>query len=300
MNGAILDSFITSFRRTGARRRGAHASSMRYVQTKAGQLRVIDTGGGKPALVLTPDGPCVIEHYAELIKRFSEQFRVICFDMPGIGFSFPSHGYRFSIAESADFIVELLDALSVPKAAFAFTCANGFFAMNLAKRYPQRVSHLVLAQTASLDGMRKWTDRNIPKLLRVPYAGQAVAAIKAEFLAAHWFDLALPRGSEHKSGFVAQARKTLQTGGCFCLASVVQGLIQSEEDDIRGVQCPTLAIYGDSDFSHKHTDFRSITEPIPHAQVIAFPGCGHFPNLEQSSEYVSHVQRFLLRERPGR
>ncbi len=295
MNGAIVDSFITSFRRTGARKRGAHESGMHYVQTKGGQLRVLDTGGTKPPLVLTPDGPCVIEHYDLLIKRFAGQFRVICFDMPGIGFSFASYGYRFGIAESADLIVELLDAVSVPKAAFAFTCANGFVAMNLAKRYSQRVSHLVLAQTPSLDGMRKWTDRSVPKLLRVPYVGQVVAAVKAEFLATHWFDLALPRGSEHKGGFVSQARNALHGGGCFCLASVVQGLLDSQEDDIRGVQCPTLAIHGDSDFSHKHTDFRSITDPIPHAQVIAFPGCGHFPNLERSSDYVDHVQRFLLR-----
>lgn len=295
MTGAIVDSFITSFRRTGARKRGAHEAGMRYVQTRAGQLRVIDTGGSKPTLVLTPDGPCVVEHYHALIRRFSEQFRVICFDMPGIGFSFPSHAYRFGIAESADFIVELLDALSVPKAAFAFTCANGFFAMNLAKRYPQRVSHLVLAQTPSYDGMRKWADRNIPKPLRIPYVGQVIMTVKADFFATHWFDLALPRGSKHKSGFVAQARNALQAGGCFCLASVVQGLLQTQEDDIRGVQCPTLAIHGDSDFSHKHTDFRSITGPIPHAQVIRFQGCGHFPNLERVSDYVNHVRRFLLR-----
>jgi pimeloyl-ACP methyl ester carboxylesterase len=294
MNGAIVDSFITSFRRAGARMRGVHESSMRYVQTKAGQLRVIDTGGSKPTLVLTPDGPCVIEHYDALIKKFSEQFRVVCFDMPGIGFSFPSYGYRFGIAESADSIVELLDALSVPKAAFAFTCANGFFAMNLAKRYPQRVSHLVLTQTPSFDGMRKWADRNIPKPLQIPYVGQVITAVKAEHLATHWFDLALPKDSEHKGGFVAQAQKAIHGGGCFCLASGVQGFLHSFEDDVRGVQCPTLAIHGDSDSSHKHTDFHSISGAIPHAQVITFSGCGHFPNLERSTEYVNHVQQFLL------
>ncbi len=295
MSGAIVDSFITSFRRTGARKRGAHESGMRYVHTKAGQLRVIDTGGSEPVLVLTPDGPCVIEHYDGLIKRFSEQFRVICFDMPGIGFSFPSYVYRFRIAESVDFIVELLDTLSVQKAVFAFTCANGFIAMNLAKRYPQRVSHLVLAQTPSFHGMRKWVDRNIPKPLHVPYVGQVINVVKVEFFATRWFDLALPRGSEHKGDFVAQAQKAIHAGGCFCLASTVQGFLHGQEDDVRGVQCPTLAIHGDSDFSHKHTDFRSITDQIPQAQVMAFPGCGHFPNLERLSEYVDHVQRFLRR-----
>jgi hypothetical protein len=56
MNGAIVDSFITSLRHTRARKRGAHESSMRYIRTKAAELRVVDAGGRKPTLVLTPDG----------------------------------------------------------------------------------------------------------------------------------------------------------------------------------------------------------------------------------------------------
>jgi pimeloyl-ACP methyl ester carboxylesterase len=295
MNGVLVDTLVTSFGRTAAQKRGAHESGLCYVQTRAAALRVSDTGGSKPALVLTPDGPCVIEHFDGLIRSFSEHFRVVCFDMPGTGFSFPNHGYRFGLAETADVFVELLDALSIPKAAFAFTCANGFFAMNLAKRYPQRVSHLVLAQTPSFACMRRWTDRNIPGLLRVPYLGQAVTAVTAEVLATRWFNRALPRGSEHKSGFVAHAQTALRSGGCFCLASLVQGMLRIQDDDVSGVRCPTLAIHGDSDFSHAQTDFRSITEPIPHAQVLRFEGCGHFPNLEQASKYADLVLRFLTR-----
>jgi pimeloyl-ACP methyl ester carboxylesterase len=76
---------------------------------------------------------------------------------------------------------------------------------------------------------------------------------------------------------------------------VVQGLLQTRDDDLRGVQCPTLAIHGDRDFSHRGTDFRAITALVPQAQVVAFAGCGHFPNLEHSSEYADRVERFLLR-----
>lgn len=143
--------------------------------------------------------------------------------------------------------------------------------------------------------MRTWTKRNIPKPLLIPYAGQAISAVKAKLLAKRWFDTALPLGSVHKTGFVVQMQKALQAGGCFCLASLVQGLLQTEENDVGGIQCPTLAIHGDSDFSHRHTDFGSIVDQIPHAQVVTFQGCGHFPNLERPSEYVGHVRRFLLR-----
>jgi pimeloyl-ACP methyl ester carboxylesterase len=267
---------------------------MRHVQTRAALLRVLDTGGNKPALVLAPDGPCVIEHFEGLVESFAEQFRVVCFDMPGAGFSFPARGYRFGLVETADAMIELLDRLSIEKAAFAFSCANGYFAMNLAKRYPWRTTHLVLAQTPSFAEMRKWTDRNIPGLLRVPFLGQAVTAAKAEFLASRWFDRALPRASKHRTGLLLPAQQALRTGGCFCLASLVQGLLRIEEDDTSGVRCPTLAIHGDSDFSHQATDFRSITGPVPHARVTRFEGCGHFPDLERADQYADTVKRFLL------
>lgn len=128
MNGAFVDRFLTALRGRGARQHGVQAPGTRSVPTHAGQLRVLDTGGRKPVRVLTPDGPCVIEHPLEMIKRFSAPFRVICFAMPGHGFSFPRYGYRLRLTDAVEAIVELLDPLSVAKAAVAFTCANGFVA----------------------------------------------------------------------------------------------------------------------------------------------------------------------------
>lgn len=296
MNGAILDSVLTMPRRAAARRRAGHIANARYVHTKAGRVRVVDSGGNKPALLLTPDGPCVIEHYAALIEKFSEHFRVICFDMPGMGFSFSSARHGFGIAQTADAIVALMDQLSVLKTAVAFSCANGLIAINLAARYPQRVSHLVLAQTPSFDSMRQWTERMIPKVLRIPYLGQVVTAARANDLATHWFDLALPRGSEHKKGFVSQTQDAMQAGACFCLASSVQGILHGSDDLTTSVQCPTLAIHGNNDFTHKYTDFRSITEHIPHARLLAYEGSGHFPDLERADDYIEHVLDFLRKE----
>lgn len=293
MTGAIVDSIATGLRRRRARVRGETTPGIRYVRTNAGQLRLVDTGGDKPVILTTPDGPCVIEHYRQLIDSLSEVFRVICFDMPGFGFSFPSTRYRFRIPEAADATLELLDALSINRAIIAFTCVNGIVALNLAQRYPNRVSHLILAQTPGMAGMRQWTNRNIPRVLRVPFVGQLTGLIGTQYLATNWFKLALPKESEHKRRFVETAKHALQTGGCFCLASQVQGALECSDEDADHVTCPTLMIHGDSDYSHRQTDFQSLAGTIPHARIVSFEGCGHFPNLERSSEYVEHLQRFV-------
>ena len=295
MNGAVLDSLISS-RRDVAKRKRAFAVDprMQIVATRAANLRVLDTGGKGPVVILAPDGPCVIEHYSDLISLLSEKFRVICFDMPGFGFSYPRPIYRFGLEETAEAIIELMDYLEVPKAVLAMSCANGFFAMSTARNHPERVSHLVLAQTPSLTAMKRWTDRIVPKPIKLPYVGQLVMAATARKFSASWFDIALPRDHAEKSRFVEPAQKAVENGGCFCLASLVQGMLERDDAELRGVQCPTLLLYGENDFSHKYTDFQSLKELIPHAQIEGLVGCAHFPDLEDSQRYASRLENFVL------
>jgi hypothetical protein len=61
-NDAVLghwfDSALHGLRRPDA---GRWSADMRLLDTAVGRIRVRDTGGDKPALLMTPDGPCVIE-----------------------------------------------------------------------------------------------------------------------------------------------------------------------------------------------------------------------------------------------
>ncbi len=72
---------------------------MKLLATQGGLIRVLDTGGHKHPLLIVPDGPCVIEHYADLIDLLSPDFRVVCLDLPGFGFSYPSLKYDFSVSQ---------------------------------------------------------------------------------------------------------------------------------------------------------------------------------------------------------
>lgn len=293
MDGSWVDTCMALPFRSSRRKQGSQGGEFQYITTSAGLLRYVDTGGDKPPLLTTPDGPCVIEHLRELIRDLSHDFRVICFDMPGMGFSFPAWRYDFGTKATTDCIAELMDHLCVSKVILAFTCANGLFAMNFAKQYPARVSHLILGQTPSLAGLLNWKHYNIPKLLTLPVAGQILGGLSKRQLAMKWFSLSLPRESEFKTAFQQQAVEAMSHGGCFCLPSLVQAAVRVEAEETKGVQCPVLMVYGDADFSHRHTDFNGLLETIPEAKLIAYPGCGHFPNLERRADYVADVKQFV-------
>lgn len=294
MSGTIVDTFLSYPNRKRKRDTGKRDPAFGYVNTYAGYIRILDSGGNKPVLLTIPDAPCVIEHHRALIDQLSDSFRVICFEMPGSGFSFPSRKYSFEIPETADLILEVLDRLNVEQAALAFTCVNGLHAMNFAARFPDRVSHLTLAQIPSVAGMRDWTGHNIPSPLRMPYVGQIAGRLFAKTLTERWFSMSLPRPSEHMEPMTNIALENMGSGGCFCLSSIVQGAERTPDDAMLGASAPTLMIYGDTDYSHRHTDFTKLTDTVPQATVKKYEGCGHFPHLERTADYVSDLKKFVL------
>jgi pimeloyl-ACP methyl ester carboxylesterase len=293
VQGANLDSIIAGMRGRKRQEKSLRSENMKLLATQAGLLRVLDTGGHRHPLLIVPDGPCVIEHYADLIDLLSSDFRVVCFDLPGFGFSYPSLKYNFSVSQTAEVLIEIMDLLGISYASLSFTCANGYFALHLAKKYPNCVSHLVLAQTPSFQFMRQWNERIIPKILHVPYLGQAIVAGLSRKFSSRWYDKALPQKSEYKPQFIEYADQALKSGGCFCLASLVQGLSRTKDSEVNEVSVSTLLIYGNRDLSHRHTDFTSLREYAPKAEIIKFQGCGHFPDLERPKEYSEHVKRFV-------
>ena len=188
--------------------------NMNILDTDSGKIRVQDTGGSKPALVMVPDGPCVIEHFEILITELSSHFRVVCFDMPGFGFSYPEFSYDFGIDKSAKVVISVLDVLNIERATLSFSCVNGHVAIATAKSYPERVSRLVLAQTPSIDVMKnQWVDRNVPKPVKIPFVGQVINAAMSKTFASKWYEVALPKSSPYKESIVNHSLIALQSGG---------------------------------------------------------------------------------------
>jgi pimeloyl-ACP methyl ester carboxylesterase len=290
MLSAQVDSWLARF---AARGKTLPANtSTRYVDTAAGRIRVFDSGGAGPAAIFVPDGPNVVEHYERLIPLLRSSLRVVCFDMPGFGFSLPSAAYTHSLDQGAASVLAVLDALQIERATLAFSCANGFYALRTAKIAPHRINSLFLSQTPSLAAMRQWTQRIVPAPLAVPVLGQIAMWFTRQRAAHGWYGAALPKNTEREP-FRAPAWHALQCGACFSLASIVQGLGRETDDAINGVTAPCTLVWGPQDRSHRPTPPASLKDCVPHAELVVFDDCGHFPDLEQPQRYadllIAHV-----------
>lgn len=285
MISGAMDSWLTRLSARKARSRRNATMPTRLIHTPVGTVRVYDSGSAKPCVVMAPDGPNVIEHYEALIDRLAQEWRVVCFDMPGFGHSLPLRSYTHTLDQGAQAVMGVLDGLRIQQATLAFSCANGFYALHAARLAPERVSSLVLSQTPSLTAMHAWTERVIPKPLRVPVVGQIAAWLFKNKAASSWYESALPRTTDPRP-FRQTASDALADGACFCLAGVVQGLAREEMASLCGVTTPCTMIWGEQDRSHRHTDPRSLHACVPHAEIVRFPDCGHFPDIEQPERFA--------------
>ena len=253
MFSSFIDSLLTGISARQSKGTTVGRLPTRSVDTPVGCVRTYDSGSAGPCVVFVPDGPNVIEHYEVLIGLLSQKLRIVCFDLPGFGFSFPQSSYEHSLDQGARAVLGVLDSLGINKATLAFSCANGFYALRAAQLAPERITKLVLSQTPSLQAMHAWTSRVIPWPLRIPVVGQIAAWLLRKKAAHGWYGMALPRTTAAKP-FQDKALDALSNGACFCLASVVQGLGREQVASLCGVTTPCTMVWGAKDYSHKYTD----------------------------------------------
>lgn len=295
MIGARYDALVYRALRGRRERAAAHwPDAMRWHETSAGNLRIFDSGGDAPAIVLAPDGPCVIEHYDRLIDLLRPDFRVVIFDLPGFGFSAPGKDYGHRLDEGARAVVAVLEHLDLRDATLALSCVNGFYALAAAHLASARVARLVLSQTPGMDAMRRWTERTVPSPVATPLLGQVLNFASRHRIVTGWYRVAVADDA-HQPPFIRTARQALRQGGCYCFAGVVQGMLATNDADPllqAPAGLPVTLIWGGSDRSHRRTDPASLLRHCPQAEIVRWEHAGHFPELEAPEDFAA-----LLRAR---
>lgn len=282
MTGRFIDTIGYKLKRHNYKNTGQNTF---FIETSYGKIRVLDTNEAKPIIVNVPDGPNVIEHQLNLIKQLSVNFRVICFEYPGVGMSFPNSNYNYSIDNGSSLLLEIMNILKLEKVSILFTCSNGYYALNLAQIIPDRINYIFLTQTPSISSIIEWTKKSIPTILEIPVIGQTVNKLVKKKIIKTWYKYSLPRENEDET-YAKLAIESINKGGCFCLSSLVQGLKKDSQIELDINTVPVTLVWGAKDFTHRKTDKNSIREHIKECEVIEFANCGHFPELEDTKKMV--------------
>ena len=262
-------------------------SNISFLQTQAGPIRIRDSGGQSPSVMFACDGPNVLEHYDTLFELLSPSYRLICLEMPGFGFSWPSSSFDFSLQQYASIVAHTIVKLHVGPVTLMFPCAWSYVAFLLAADQPSLVDRLVVSQCPHWDEEQAWSRRvgMNSGLIGTPVLGQLFLALAPQRVSDMWYNNALPPGKP-TNGFAEPARKVLSSGGIFCLASLAQTWAQAKNLSFKVTQ-PAVVMWGGSDRTHRRSNPNSVLEYLQSGKIMVFPEAGHFPELEDPENLKS-------------
>ncbi len=267
-----------------------------YITVKGIKLRCFVMGSGPQVLLLHGFGG-FLETWAFNIPPLSKRYRVYAIDLPGHGLSDkPQNYYNTAFAiESAN---DIMKALGVTHAALIGHSLGGAVSINIALSLPERVSKLVLIDSAGLSRTLPWLYR----LSSLPVLGNILMSLAVEpsltrslkrlfydspLLSKEMVDIILENASQ--PGVRATMLRVLQQNvglrGPHPEAILIEKLPQ--------LKVPALFVHGAQDrvFPLKH--IRDAFSMAPNSRVKIFDQCGHCPHIEKAVEFNKAVLEFL-------
>lgn len=275
--------------RSGAPSRSC--SSLFFYEDDDCFIRYRKAGQG-PAVVFLCDGPATLELYDALIANLAPHYTVVAFETPGNGFSVPKPSYSFTFRETNDTVARFLREVAGEQAILAFSCGASYAAVDIATRYPELCSHLVILQAPSWDEALKWKKRRDPRgLISTPFIGQLVFPKMMKPRAPAWYELSMAEGPAIHQFCTCTAR-AFDDGATFALPTMFQNYLIGDKTPYERPEQPALAIWGEQDASHADTDKASSMNLAKSVNLITLNHVGHFPELEDPAGFTSLLHGF--------
>jgi 3-oxoadipate enol-lactonase/4-carboxymuconolactone decarboxylase len=216
---------------------------------------------------------------------FRPHLQVLRYDTRGHGASEATAG-DYSIEQLGRDALAIADAAGVERFAFCGLSLGGMIGQWLAAHAPERLTHLILANTAA-----RLTDPAGMEGRRKAVMSGGMTAV-ADMVMGRFFSKAM---LESGAPVVGWARRTLAStnpvGYAGCCAAIRD---MDHTPHLGSIRVPTLIVAGDLDVS---------LPPIPHCDQLAssIPGArltrlaaGHLSNLERPRGFSAAVLEFLL------
>jgi pimeloyl-ACP methyl ester carboxylesterase len=219
--------------------------------------------------------------------------RVIRMDLPGFGLTGPHPRDDYAIDSYAQFVVAVMDALAVKQAVLAGNSLGGEIAWTVAVLHPQRVSRLVLIDSAGYP----FTPTSIPlgfRIARVPVLKRLMDHTLPRALVASSVRNVYGDPSKVTDALIDRyAELTLREGNRAALVKRLAHPLGQHSQRIAQIRQPTLVLWGRLDRLIPLASGERFARDIPGAQLRVFDALGHVPQEEDPAATLAATLAFL-------
>jgi proline iminopeptidase len=281
------------------------------------ELYVREVGHGRP-IVVVHGGPDFDHGYLlPEMDRLAASFHLIYYDQRGRGRSFVGElPAEISMATEVDDLERVRAWFGFESIAVLGHSWGGLLALEYALAHPDRVSHLILMNTAPASHVdvvelraelaRRRSAEQTARMAELRSSPAFLAgdvAAEAEYYRIHYGTTL--RDAELLDTVIGRLR-TAFTAQSVLAARVIEDRLYDDswsraEYDLIPLlgrfDAPTLVVHSDDDFVPIGV-VRRIVDALPRAQLVVIPDCGHFSYLEQPDRVTTTITTFLTNPAP--
>jgi len=286
----------------------ANRNEMRAESEFPPEGEILDIDGIPVHAVVMGEGPDVVLIHGSsgntrdmtfaLAPILAENYRVIVFDRPGLGYSGRFNSDGETLVEQAEILQKAAQELGADKPIVAGQSYGGAVALAWAVTQPEHISALVPIAPAShpwdepLDGFNRMASTGLGRTLLLPpitahtpdwYVDQALDAVFApqkapEGYAAH-FGPGLTMRSDSMHANALHRRNLLDE-------------ITALQPRYSEITVPTEIVHGTADTTtglEHHSE--QLAQQIPQAELMSLDGIGHMPHVVAAPEVAAAIDR---------
>lgn len=276
------------------RQRYADAAT-RYMDIGGMSIRYKDEGSG-PVIVLLHGSHSSLDGYDGLSRALTDQYRVIRFDMPGMGLSSTLSVNDTTTTPYADDILrELLDRLDVKEATLVGVSSGGAIAYYFASLYPKRVKALVLTNVPSEPVIAANTPRT-PELRQEFEIAEKTGFRRKNYWSVYlnWLTGTPERMTDDKITryYDMNRRKPIDKPRLFWRSTAHVPEIYKV---MSTVKAPALLVWGKIDFVLPIHTMTTLKNHLPASSVstVVLEDTGHYPPFEIPDRFARIVKSYL-------
>jgi 3-oxoadipate enol-lactonase len=221
-------------------------------------------------------------------EELGGNFDVIAPDMRGHGAS-DLNAETVTMEQMADDVFELATSLELGPLVLVGLSMGGYVALAFAKKYPEALRALVLADTRSTADDEKARENRYAMIDDVAANGPASLAEKM------LPKLLSEKTVEEDQELVVSVRRMIETTSPAGIAGALAGMAAREDttDILPAIAVPTLVIVGEQDAVTPPADAEALAAAIPGARLERLSGAAHLTNLERAAEFNALLKEFV-------
>ncbi len=261
------------------------------ISKKINGIAVFDSDNGKEPLIFVHAFPLNSGMWDEQEKAFAEDYRIILYDVRGLGASRQSDN-QFMMEHYADDLISIIEALKLQYVNAVGLSMGGYIIQRaLLKRKD-------LFKTAVLADTRLENDSNEGLAVRASAIRKILDGQRDEFLEGFIVNL-FSKDNYKKSELVNKIKSLISVntnegiaGAMLALATRPDNTNAFSETDI-----PVLALVGRDDVLTPVECSQKIKESFKNSEMAVIENSGHLSNLENPASFNNHLKIFLDKHR---